>query len=620
MSTNKKSFNWRSVLCFVLSTAFLLELSLYAGEKEGMLSFITKRSSQARFKVPRKVLAFYYTWYGTLEEQGRWIHWNKIDRERHSIATSTHYPAGGPYDSHKVSVIDRHIRQARESGVDCFICTWWGQADYTDRAFEKVLQRSAVKDFEVSLYWETAPGSGAPQVTKAVDDLLYMLKRYGDKPAFLKVKGAPVIFVYGRVMNQLTIRQWQEIINRVQSGYQKDFLLIADGYSDLNARLFDGIHTYNICGWVQKKPPSVLRETARKSFQEAVTAARNHSKLSCLTIIPGYDDTKIRTPGINAERMDGSTYRILWKEAIAADPDWVLITSWNEWHEGSEIEPSYEYGNKYLTLTGTYAEHFKKTLYSSDSVRRKSSPVPKQMRAAIQKAFKGKKIGILPGFKNDCVLWLAECGVALAELEPADVVDPNLFNAKRIPVTVYAGYEEYIQTVHKQGDVDAALFRYLKEGGLLMVLPAGPAPFNYNEKGEGVAAAGRWGLFIRVGGLSENNTLAGWEQPPENTELFFELNTDVFSGLPSKAPFPTGGDLRWRPSVKQNLGDKDIYLPLAQLHDTDGRTYGDGIVYIEHKETEPVNGKLLYSWMRMGDVFDRNKFLYALFAYASEKL
>ena len=119
--------------------------------------------------------------------------WDHIDRERHSIASSTHYPEGGPYDSHKVPVIDRHIRQARESGVDGFICTWWGQADYTDRAFEKVLQRAAVKDFTVSLYWETAPGSGASQVEKAVADLLYMLRRYGDNPAFLKVKGAPVI-------------------------------------------------------------------------------------------------------------------------------------------------------------------------------------------------------------------------------------------------------------------------------------------------------------------------------------------------------------------------------------------------------------------------------------------
>jgi hypothetical protein len=45
------------------------------------------------------------------------------------------------------------------------------------------------------------------------------------------------------------------------------------------------------------------------------------------------------------ERWGGETYRVLWEEAVAAHPDYVLITSWNEWHEGSEIEPSVEYGS-----------------------------------------------------------------------------------------------------------------------------------------------------------------------------------------------------------------------------------------------------------------------------------
>jgi hypothetical protein len=52
-------------------------------------------------------------------------------------------------------------------------------------------------------------------------------------------------------------------------------------------------------------------------------------------------------------------YRTLWRKAIQADPDWVVITSWNEWYEGSEIEPSVEYGKKYLRLTEEFARQFK---------------------------------------------------------------------------------------------------------------------------------------------------------------------------------------------------------------------------------------------------------------------
>jgi len=81
-----------------------------------------------------------------------------------------------------------------------------------------------------------------------------------------------------------------------------------------------------------------------------------------VTVIPGYDDTKIRHPGLKADRLDGEVYRVLWEEAIKAKPDWVLITSWNEWHEGSEIEPSLEYGDQYLQLTKDYASRFLEVL------------------------------------------------------------------------------------------------------------------------------------------------------------------------------------------------------------------------------------------------------------------
>lgn len=76
-------------------------------------------------------------------------------------------------------------------------------------------------------------------------------------------------------------------------------------------------------------------------------------------MIPGYDDTKIRKPGLSIDRHNGDLYRTLWKAAIDAAPDWVLITSWNEWHEGSEIEPSVEDGQQYLKLTSEFAQAFK---------------------------------------------------------------------------------------------------------------------------------------------------------------------------------------------------------------------------------------------------------------------
>ncbi len=307
--------------------------------------------------IPHEVLAFYYTWYGAPRQNGHAFHWNRVDASKHDISDSTHYPAQGAYDSNDPSVIDRQIDQAKAHGLTGFIATWWGQGKYEDKAFPIVLGRAEAKNFKVTVYWETAPGKGKAQIDHAVDDLVYLLTRYGKSKAFIKVNGRPVIFVYGRVMGEVPAASWPSIIKETHAK-AGDFLLIADGYRESYATQFDGVHEYNNCGSVKGKDPGELRAWAAAHYANAVSLGRKRSRISCVTIIPGYDDTKIRKPGLKAERQDGTVYRVLWEEAIKARPDWVLITSWNEWHEGSEIEPSLEFGDKYLSLTGEYGRRF----------------------------------------------------------------------------------------------------------------------------------------------------------------------------------------------------------------------------------------------------------------------
>jgi len=102
----------------------------------------------------------------------------------------------------------------------------------------------------------------------------------------------------------------------------------------------------------------MIRAWAANYDENAVKLARQHGRISCATVIPGYDDTKVNKPGRVAYRQDGQVYSLLWQEAIRAKPDWVVITSWNEWHEGTEIEPSFQDHDKYLKLTAEYARRF----------------------------------------------------------------------------------------------------------------------------------------------------------------------------------------------------------------------------------------------------------------------
>jgi len=40
-------------------------------------------------------------------------------------------------------------------------------------------------------------------------------------------------------------------------------------------------------------------------------------------------------------------------------PDWLFITSWNEWWENTHIEPSDHYGSLYLQLTRELLDDWK---------------------------------------------------------------------------------------------------------------------------------------------------------------------------------------------------------------------------------------------------------------------
>ncbi len=606
----------------------MLALAMMAGasradEAPALLQLLRQRAAVRHTDVPRKVLAFYYPWYGTPEVTGRWAHWNGVDLERRDIASSTHFPVGGPYDSHDPTVIDRHIEQAQAAGIDGFICSWWGQGEFTDAALALLLERAEGTGLQVTVYWESVGSEGEEQIRRAVSDLQYLVENRASSPAFLKVDGRPAIFVYGRVLRQVPADAWPAILAGVRQRVETPPLLIADGYRADYARIFDGVHTYNICGWVAGRTPEEIAEEAQDRYAAAVEMARRQRRISCLTVIPGYDDTKIREPGVNAERHDGRTYAALWEQAIAAAPDWVLITSWNEWHEGSEIEPSVEYGEMYLEATRRATAQFGAAPPPEPASYALLGPT-QQQQEVLSALYTDTSIGLLPGCASEVLLALADSGLEVQELSLDDVVDPRALTPEHVPVLVYGAGERYARTVREDGDVDRALLRYLREGGVLLVAAHRPLPFYYDSDGTVVNAAQRLGLPV-LGSTGDRDLLRsptpmGWERPPQVEDLHFELDTEALPGLPERAAFPDTGDLRWRPATETLLADGDVYVPLASLSDAEGRDFGEGIAWIEHHQSEPRGGRLLYCWMRMHEVAAPGDLYFALLRFVGERL
>lgn len=175
-------------------------------------------------------------------------------------------------------------------------------------------------------------------------------------------------------------------------------------------------------------------------------------------------------------------------------------------------------------------------------------------------------------------------------LSPPQLIDESFFSAQRFPIAFYLSGERSYYTVARTNDAVEALRRFLCDGGSLLVFASQPFPFYYDQSGKPIGNAEAFGLPVR----------GGWERPPQGVKLSFRSNPKqtIVPNLPELIPFPTEGDLRWRPIVKPKgqEGVDFVYTPLLTLEDEQGNEYGDGAAVLEYRTGDLAGGRIIYVW------------------------
>jgi hypothetical protein len=76
---------------------------------------------------------------------------------------------------------------------------------------------------------------------------------------------------------------------------------------------------------------------------------------------PGYDHSAVPgLPRLVVDRRGGKFYEEQWREFLKRPSTFVMIETWNEFHEGTDIAASREYGRQYIELTWTYVQRYKR--------------------------------------------------------------------------------------------------------------------------------------------------------------------------------------------------------------------------------------------------------------------
>jgi glycoprotein endo-alpha-1,2-mannosidase len=311
-----------------------------------------------------RVSAFYYPWYATTSHDGGYQHWSQHGHAPPNDIASAFYPARGLYSSADRVVIGEQMDELHVAGVDEIGYSWWGRGSSEDARLPAVLAAARAQGISVAAHLEPYTGRS---VAGTIADVRY-----------LRGLGIRTFYVYRAL--ELPSTEW----------LAANATLHAEGITTIAqtalvgaaaAAGFDGVYTYDVVVYGGDK------------FMRLCRQAHKMHLICAPSVGPGYDarrgsgDPKLKL------RRNGATYDTMWRAAIAAGADRVTITSYNEWHEGTQIEPAALPGRRgryrYLSYDGAWGLHglaaeyayLVRTRYWAD-VLRSTSPAHPSTRAS----------------------------------------------------------------------------------------------------------------------------------------------------------------------------------------------------------------------------------------------
>jgi hypothetical protein len=280
---------------------------------------------------PAVVSAFFYPWFGSPVDGG-YAHWAQNGHAPPVDIASNYYPADGPYSSSNSAVIATQLSEAARAGIDELAVSWWGRGSKEDNVLPDVLAGAARTGMLIAAHIE--PYNGRTVASVAAD------------AAYLRSLGIRTIYVY-QAFAGVDAADWAAANDAIHAEGVTTYAQTAL-VGQAAAGHFSGIYTYDTVTYGGRVLPRLCNE------------AHAVHLLCAPSVGPGYDARRaIGDPHVKLRRQ-GLTYDSMWHAALAAGADRITITSFNEWQEGTQIEPAIplrlgEY--RYVSYDGSWGLH-----------------------------------------------------------------------------------------------------------------------------------------------------------------------------------------------------------------------------------------------------------------------
>ena len=271
-----------------------------------------------------RVGIFYYPWFATPQRDGHYLHWQQGGSVPPHDVGSSFYPARGIYSSADALVVDAQMREIAAAGVGVVIASWWGRGSLEDARLPLLVEAAGRHGLQVAAHLEPYAGRTVASTEADIEHL--------------RTLGITDFYVWASV--SLPDSAWADMNLRLDAGVRVFANTNLAGRAAAGA--FDGIYTYDVLLFDGRLFPRLCLQ------------ARRLGLLCAPSVGPGYDARRATPDRRVKPRRHGQRYDEMWRGAVKADADLVTITSYNEWHEGTQIEPARTSRRGYLSYDGAW--------------------------------------------------------------------------------------------------------------------------------------------------------------------------------------------------------------------------------------------------------------------------
>lgn len=311
-----------------------------------------------------KIYMHYMPWFETKESSPdhQWgYHWKMGNKNpditdangRREIA-SHYYPLIGPYHSGDKEVIENHLLMMKYAGIDGVLIDWYGTYNLNDYRINKENAEQLIDmldevGLEYAIVYEDRfltnivdAGLAPTIISAAKTDFSYLQNNYFNDANYIKVNDKPLLLNFGPI----TLTQpsdWTSAFSLLNP--KPTFLTL--WYESADA----GANASGEYSWVYQDNTHISNFYANKlpNLDVAIGSA-----------YPGFNDYYQQGGGgagigWTIDHNNGATLDATLAMAQNANLKYLQLVTWNDFGEGTMIEPTVEFGYTYVEKIKTFA-------------------------------------------------------------------------------------------------------------------------------------------------------------------------------------------------------------------------------------------------------------------------